>query len=301
MTTVASYTNVKDHSFNQHVADLLRQMADLLTQQHSNPVRISAYQRAADAIDALDEDVSEVLEKEGTEGLIRLPFIGSGIAASIQEIAATGYWTRLDRLRGSLEPGRLFQTVPGIGPELARVIHDELHIDTLEALEISAHDGRLMAVKGVGPRRAAAIRAGLANILGRRRLSRRPSHGPGVGVLLSVDREYQAKVRAGTLPKIAPRRFNPSGDKWLPILHTKRGDWQFTVLFSNTARAHQLARTNDWVVIYFYGEDHHEGQHTVVTETRGPSHNLRVVRGREVECRTFYRRGGREPLGMKSA
>jgi DNA polymerase (family 10) len=301
MTTVASYTNVKYHSFNQHVADLLRQMADLLTQQQANPYRISAYQRAADAIDALDEDVSEVLKKEGTEGLIRLPFIGSGIAASIQEIAATGYWTRLDRLRGSLEPGRLFQTVPGIGPELARVIHDELHIDTLEALEISAHDGRLMAVKGVGPRRAAAIRAGLATILGRRRLSRRPSHGPGVGVLLSVDREYQAKVRAGTLPKIAPRRFNPSGDKWLPILHTKRGDWQFTVLFSNTARAHQLARTNDWVVIYFYGEDHHEGQHTVVTETRGPSHNLRVVRGREVECRTFYRRGGREPLGMKSA
>ena len=158
-----------------------------------------------------------------------------------------------------------------------------------------------MAVKGVGPRRAAAIRAGLANILGRRHVSRRPGHGPGVGVLLSVDREYRTKVRAGQLPKIAPRRFNPSGEKWLPVLHTKRGGWEFTVLFSNTARAHQLARTNDWVVIYFYGGDHHEGQHTVVTETRGPLHNLRVVRGREVECRTFYRRGGREPLGMKSA
>jgi putative hydrolase len=295
------FANVKDYSFNQHVADLLRQMGDLLTQQQANPYRISAYQRAADAIDALDEDVSKVLEKEGTEGLIRLPFIGTGIAASIQEIAATGHWTRLDRLRGSLEPERLFQTVPSVGPELAHVIHDELHVDTLEALEIAAHDGRLMAVKGVGPRRAAAIRAGLANILGRRHVSRRPGHGPGAGVLLSVDREYRAKVRAGHLPKIAPRRFNPSGEKWLPVLHTKRGDWQFTVLFSNTARAHQLARTNDWVVIYFYGGDHHEGQHTVVTETRGPLHNLRVVRGREAECRTFYRRGGREPLGMKSA
>jgi len=188
-------------------------MADLLTQQQANPYRISAYQRAADAIDALDEDVGDVLEKEGTEGLIRLPFIGSGIAASIQEIAATGHWARLDRIRGSLEPERLFQTVPGVGPELAHVIHDALHIDSLEALEIAAHDGSLMAVKGVGPRRAAAIRAGLANILGRRRLSRRPDRGPGVSVLLSVDREYRARVRAGTLPKIAPRRFNPNGEK----------------------------------------------------------------------------------------
>lgn len=276
-------------------------MAELLTQQQANPYRVSAYRRAAEAIDALDEDVSEVLKKEGTEGLIRMPFIGSGIAASIQEIASTGCWTRLDRLRGSLQPERLFQTVPGVGPELAHVIHDELHVDTLEALEVAAHDGRLIAVKGVGPRRAAAIRAGLENILGRRRISRRPSYGPGAGVLLSVDREYRAKVRAGRLPKIAPRRFNPGGEKWLPILHTRRGDWQFTVLFSNTARAHQLARTNDWVVIYFYGGDHHEGQHTVVTETRGPLHNRRVVRGREAECRTFYRRGGREPLGMKNA
>lgn len=289
-----------DRSFNQHVADLLRQMGDLLTQQKANPYRINAYQRAAEAIDALDEDVSKVLEKEGTEGLIRLPFIGSGIAASIQEIAATGHWARLDRLRGAMEPERLFQTVPGVGPELAHVIHDELHVDTLEALEVAAHDGRLMAVKGVGPRRAASIRAGLANILGRRRISSRRSQGPTVGVLLSVDREYRARARAGDLPKIAPRRFNPEGKKWLPILHTKRGEWQFTALFSNTARAHQLARTHDWVVIYFYGGDHHEGQHTVVTETRGPLHNLRVVRGRESECRTFYRRGSREPLGMKS-
>ena len=36
------------------------------------------------------------------------------------------------------------------------------------ALEIAAHDGRLEKVRGVGPRRAAAIRASLASLLGRR-------------------------------------------------------------------------------------------------------------------------------------
>jgi putative hydrolase len=285
-----------EHSFNSKVTDLLIQMGDVLEQQQANPYRISAYRRAAEAIASLDEDVREVLQREGTAGLIRLPFIGTGIAASIREIADTGRWSRLERLRGTLKPERLLQTVPGIGPELAHAINDQLHADTLEALEVAAHDGRLQTVKGLGPRRAAAIRASLASMLGSRRLPRRTAADPGVNVLLSVDREYRSKVRAGTLQKIAPRRFNPDGKAWLPILHTHRGDWHFTALFSNTARAHQFGRTGDWVVIYFYDEDHQEGQYTVVNETRGPLRTLRVVRGQEAECRRYYRRGGRAPV-----
>ena len=82
---------------------------------------------------------------------------------------------------------------------------------------------------------------------------------------------------------IAPRRFNPSGAAWLPILHTERDPWRFTALYSNTARAHELGRTRDWVVIYFHQDDEVEGQRTVVTETLGPLAGHRVVRGREGE------------------
>jgi hypothetical protein len=82
---------------------------------------------------------------------------------------------------------------------------------------------------------------------------------------------------------IAPRRFNPRGKAWLPVLHTRRGAWHLTALFSHTALAHQLGRTREWVVIYFYHGDHRERQCTVVTETRGRHAGERVVRGREVE------------------
>lgn len=51
-------------------------------------------------------------------------------------------------------------------------------------------------------------------------------------------------------PRAAPRRFNPKGKAWLPILHTQRGPWHFTALYSNTARAHDLKKTGDWVVLY---------------------------------------------------
>jgi putative hydrolase len=107
-------------------------------------------------------------------------------------------------------------------------------------------------------------------------------------VLLDVDAEYRRKSARGDLALITPRRFNPEGEAWLPVLHSERGGWHFTALYSNTARAHELGRTRDWVVVYYYDHDHHEYQCTVVTEFRGPLRGKRVVRGREQECREFY-------------
>ena len=277
---------------NQQVAAKLREMADILEQQMAKSFRIAAYRRAAQTIENLDEDLDILLQRGGTDALKELPNIGQGIASAIEEILRTGKWVRLERLIGQLDPVKLFQIVPGIGPELAKLIHDELDIDTLEALELSAHDGRLEKVKGIGTRRAAAIRASLDLIL--KRVRNRPStnmrmQGPNISLLLDVDREYRESAAANTLPLIAPKRFNPTGKAWLPILHTERNGLHFTVLFSNTARAHELGRTNDWVIIYFYDDHHHEGQFTIVTETRGVLVGRRVVRGREIECREYYK------------
>ncbi len=275
---------------NRQVAEKLREMADLISQQGGNPFRVGAYRRAARSLESLTEDLRERVAEGGPRALESLPGIGRGIATAIDEILRTGRWSQLERLRGSLDPERLFQTVPGIGPELARRIHDRLHIDTLEALELAAHDGRLEQVEGIGPRRAAVIRGLLAEMLGRVRGSRprQAAAGPDVGLLLAVDREYREKAGAGLLPRIAPRRFNPAGEAWLPILHTERGGWHFTAMYSNTARAHELGRTRDWVVIFHYDDHQQEGQHTVVTEIRGPLAGRRVVRGREAECLAWY-------------
>ena len=118
-------------------------------------------------------------------------------------------------------------------------------------------------------------------------MERLDSSEPSVAELLSVDREYRRKARAGALPCIAPRRFNPSQEAWLPILHTERNGRPYTALFSNTERAHRLGRTRDWVVLYFeVGRDKH--QCTVVTEYQIPLRGRRVVRGRELECAEFY-------------
>jgi hypothetical protein len=72
-------------------------------------------------------------------------------------------------------------------------------------------------------------------------------------------------------------------------MHVEREGWDLTVIYSNTARAHALDKTHDWVVIY-YDREGVEGQATVVTETSGRLKGKRVVRGREAECAHYYGR-----------
>lgn len=275
---------------NNLISERLNEYANVLAQQKANQFRINAYRRAAKTIDTLEEDVVEIYRGGGADALIALPNIGKGIAAAIAELIHSGRLTRLERIRGALEPSKLFETLPGVGPKLAQRIHDDLDVDTLEELEVAAHDGRLEAIPGIGHGRADIIRASLQSLLTTPRATfhQDKSTGPDTGLLLKIDREYRHKAEHGELPVIAPKRFNPKRKPWLPILHDRVDGWHVTALFSNTARAHQLNRTDDWVVIYFYNDDHEEGQHTVVTETTGPLKGRRVVRGRERECQAYY-------------
>ena len=269
---------------NSAIASALREAAGLLKLQNASPFRSLAYSKAANTVETLHEDIA-VIAGQGREALEALPNIGTAIAAAILELLSTGRWSQLDRLRGSLEPEASFLAIPGIGPALAQRIHEHLHVDTLEGLEMAAYDGRLEKVPGIGERRLSIIRNGLAGLLSVRgtRSTRTAAAVPPVAILLDVDREYRMRARAGELPRIAPKRFNPHGKAWLPILHSERGPWHFTALYSNTARAHQLDRTTDWVIIFFSTDHQPEGQCTVVTETSGPHKGERVVRGREHE------------------
>jgi len=281
---------------NQQVADALREMATLLDAQGGNPYRAAAYRRAADTVAALSGSVRTIFERDGLAGLDAVPAVGPGIAAAIAELLVCGHWRKLERLRGDIDGGAIFRTIPGVGEALAQRLHDELGVDTLEALEVAAHDGRLERLPRLGARRAAAIRSALTALLDRDRALRRPRRGspasgePPLDLLLEVDKAYRSAAQAGTLPTIAPRRFNPQGLPWLPVMHTQRGGWQFTALYSNTARAHELDRVHDWVVVYAEDGDHAERQYTVVTARSGALADRRVVRGREAECAAWYAR-----------
>jgi DNA polymerase (family 10) len=277
---------------NGVIAGHLEEVARLLADQGADSYRVNAYMRAADSVRHCRESVDTTFRLQGLEGLKALPGVGDSIARAIRELLAHGRLPMLDRLRGTADAVTLLATVPGVGRVLAERLHDELGLDTLSDLETAAHDGRLASVAGFGEKRLAGVRDSLAHRLGRVRVPPSPtSAAPPASELLDVDREYRQKAAAGELRLIAPRRFNPTGEAWLPVLHTARGTRHYTALYSNTARAHQAGATRDWVVLYSDddgGGGGGERRHTVITATRGDLAGHRVVAGREAECRTVY-------------
>jgi DNA polymerase (family 10) len=284
---------------NQDIAATLDHVADLLELEHESSFRVRSYRNAAQTIRDLATPVATLMQQDGEHLLKDLPGIGDRLAGSIQEIATTGRLGLAERLESEIEPGQLFTEVPGIGPELARRIHEQLGISTLEELEVAAHDGRLEQVEGIGSERAEGVRLALAGMLSRssRRQLRQAlapeapagtgEKPPPVGLILEIDEEYRTKAERDQLRKIAPKRFNPQGEAWLPVLHAKRAGWSFTALFSNTALAHRSGKTHDWVVLY-YEKGGRQQQCTVVTAGRGKLAGERVIRGRERECREYY-------------
>ncbi|MCB4457886.1 DNA-binding protein [Leisingera sp. McT4-56] len=275
---------------NSRIAEQLNRYSNLLESQGGDGFRIRAYRNAAARVAELRQPLRTLYQEGGGAALIGLPAIGRGIAAAIAEILTTGRWQQLDRLQGETGPEDLFQTVPGIGPALASRFTEQFDAQTLEDLETALRNPR-MKVSGLGPRRRSAILAALSGRLEairRIRAPRRGGHEPPVQLLLEADAIYRTRAAAGKLRTIAPRRFNPEGKDWLPVLHLTRGGWHLTLLFSNSARAHALGRTADWVLVFCHFEDEPEMQFTVVTQRQGPLEGRRVVRGRESECARYW-------------
>jgi DNA polymerase (family 10) len=283
---------------NVDIAGRLDEVANIFAEQGANRFRVQAYRRAANVLRGLSRSVADIFANEGIEGLEQIPGIGVTIARSIRDILLHGRLAMLDRLRGESDPIAILASVPGIGKVYAWRLHDDLGIETLEELELAAHDGRLEQYPGIGAKRLAGIRDSLAQRLGRIRRKTVPtpamipatqsaSQRPSVSELLDVDREYRGKAAAGALKKIAPRRFNPTGEAWLPIMHTARSGRHYTALFSNTARAHELGKTRDWVVL-FCDDGDTEHRFTVITSEFGPLQGRRIVAGREADCENDY-------------
>jgi DNA polymerase (family 10) len=274
---------------NLEIAQRLEEVAEFLEEQGANPYRVQAYRNATQTLQRLDQPITELLQHEGTEGLRQLPGIGESLARSIHALATTGRLPMLERLRGESDPVALLASVPGLGRVLATRLYEELGIDTLEELEAAAYDGRLSQSAGFGEKKLQAIRDSLAARLGRVRgqVGWSATGEPSIEELLDVDREYRQKAAAGRLRRIAPRRFNPSGEAWLPVLHTQRAERHYMALFSNTPRAHEMDMTYDWVVLYYDG-GRGERQCTVITGQRGALKGRRIVRGREAECVRYY-------------
>ena len=135
---------------NSVIADALDELADLNELDGAIVHRVLAYRNAARRVRESPVSVASLAQAgKATE----LPGIGATIQEKIVALQQTGMIPALARLRERFPLGLLaIMRLPGIGAKRARLLHDQLGVDSPEALRQAALDQRVRGVKGLGPK-----------------------------------------------------------------------------------------------------------------------------------------------------
>ncbi|HEX6210831.1 MAG TPA: DNA polymerase/3'-5' exonuclease PolX [Methylomirabilota bacterium] len=141
------------------MARLFYEMASLLEAREESVFRIRAYQRGAQTLETLTEDVASVAARGG---LTALPAIGRDLAARIEEYLATGRIAQLESLRAELPSGFLtLLEIRGLGPRTARALWEQLGVDSVERLEALCRSGQIVGMAGIREKTCANILKGI--------------------------------------------------------------------------------------------------------------------------------------------
>ena len=148
---------------NQEFAKIFLEMSLLLELGEENPFRIRAYQKAAQNIENLSEDLGSIYKSGGLTALENVPGIGKGIAEHIEELIKTGKLKSHDDLLKKF-PKSLLEliAVPGIGPKTAILLHKKLKIDSIDKLEKAAKNGELEKLPGIRAKKIQNMLSGIA-------------------------------------------------------------------------------------------------------------------------------------------
>ena len=155
---------------NADIAAVLEQVGDLLEYLGENPFRCRAYRSAARTVSAVEEPLVDLCRRDGLAGL---DGIGVDLAGRIAAFIDSGQFPLLEDLKTRVPAVATdLVRVPGLGPKKARLLIDQLGIDSLAALEQACRDGLVARLKGFGEKTQQAIlrNVGFAADPARRRL-----------------------------------------------------------------------------------------------------------------------------------
>ena len=186
---------------NTDVARLLVEFGQRVALRGGNPYRARAYSTAAESLVALTVPLGDLIAEDR---LREIPGVGDAIAEIITTMHRTGSHPGLERMRREIPASVLeFLTVPGLRPDKALKVYNDLHVATLDELEQACRDDRLKPIKGLGP---ALQRKNLQGIEIKRMRTVRTCP-PGGCLLAAASRTQAFASRAN--PHRPGRRFPP--------------------------------------------------------------------------------------------
>jgi len=135
---------------NQEIANIFYQIAIYL-EMDNIPFKPQAYEKAGLSLEGLIEDLQDIFQREGEEGLKKIPGVGENIAKKIIEYLKTGKIKEYEKYyrKMPVNIGELIQ-VEGIGPKMISALYKNLKITNLEDLEKAAQQGKLRKLPNFG-------------------------------------------------------------------------------------------------------------------------------------------------------
>ena len=144
--------------FNEEIAGLLREYAELTQITGGDVFRARNYEKAARSVRGWGDDTGQL----DVTALRAIPGVGASIAAKIAEYRESGSIRALDELRAKIPPGVLELTrVPGLGPKRALQLNRDLGVQSVDDLAVAIKAGRLDGLAGFGARSEERIAAGI--------------------------------------------------------------------------------------------------------------------------------------------
>ncbi|MFC2031069.1 DNA polymerase/3'-5' exonuclease PolX [Chloroflexota bacterium] len=195
---------------NREVAELFRDIGDTMDILGENRFKVLAYRRAADNILNLGQDI-RVYWQAGT--LQEIPGIGQAIAEKIDEYLATGHLEFQELLQDQVPPGVVsLLEIPDVGPKTAKLLWEELGIQSVAEVEAAASAGDLQRLPGMGAKSEAKILAGIGAL--NRRSDRLPlgTAWPVATEMLEGLLEACTEVRHATVAGSLRRMRSTIGD-----------------------------------------------------------------------------------------
>jgi DNA polymerase (family X) len=144
-------------------AHVLTQIATLLELHGQPPLRVRGFQAAARTVATLPEPQLRAAVATGSADA--LEGVSPEALDVIRDLVETNSALLLETLQEETPEGLLeMLRVPGLGPARIRLIHDGLHIETLQELEAAVADGRLAGLPRFGDKTAERIGLGIASL-----------------------------------------------------------------------------------------------------------------------------------------
>jgi len=146
---------------NREIAKILSEISEYLLMQEV-PFKPRAYEKAADVVRDLEEELSGIYEKDGLKGLEDMSGIGASIAEKIEELIKTGHLKYYDELKKKT-PVKLDELtrVEGLGPKSIKKLYEELDVKDLKDLERVAKAHKIRDLEDFGAKTEENILAGI--------------------------------------------------------------------------------------------------------------------------------------------